>query len=64
MLALAVLLGTAAFTSSAPRAEASSSCGFSFCAGKYSSTVCYCPLNSDRPGYGATCGGYKTQCYP
>lgn len=63
MLALAILLGTTALASPVPQAEASSYCGSSFCFGKYSSTVCYCPLNSEHPGYGATCGSYKRQCY-
>lgn len=61
LLALAALLGIAALASSVLPAEAAVSC-IPGCAGQPASTVCYCPLDGDNPGWSTTCRYYKTVC--
>ena len=61
MLALAAVLGITALASSVPSAEAAVACGFG-CSGQPGTTVCYCPANSENPGWSTTCRNFKTVC--
>ena len=61
ILTLAVLLGISTVASLAPPAGAAIPC-IPGCGGQPGTTVCYCPLDSDNPGWSTTCRYYKTVC--
>lgn len=61
ILTLAALLGISAVASLVPSAEAAVACGLG-CAGQPGTTVCYCPADSENPGWRTTCRYFKTVC--